>query len=153
MKCVTGSMPRGILLSKMLLLIVPILTWLRFSAASGYSAQLLFFTCTKQHLLGPLNRGVLIQVGGQSEGFCITFTFKNTRISNARDCLSTTVTEQSACQCMSGGVFEVSNDSTQATEGAWNATTVDPASSGVTVLQGSTLAVFPGNLTIPGFPV
>ena len=65
-----------------------------------------------------LNRGIPVQLGGQSEGFRVTFTKQNTLIRNAQDCiLKGNVTNVSGCWGASGGVFAVDSNFKQAPDG------------------------------------
>ncbi|MCJ1248935.1 hypothetical protein MMC30_006156 [Trapelia coarctata] len=99
-----------------------------------------------------LNRGIPVQLGGQSEGFRVTFTKQNTLVRNGQDCiLKGNVTNVSGCWGASGGVFDVDSSFKQAPDGTWNGTSEAPPI-GATVLQGYDDAIFPGGLHIPGFP-
>jgi len=65
-----------------------------------------------------LNRGIPVQLGGQSEGFRVTFTKQNVLIRNGQDCiLKGNVTNVSGCWGASGGVFNVDSSFKQAPDG------------------------------------
>ncbi len=100
-----------------------------------------------------VNFGVHVQLGGQPQGFRITFTRSNSRIRNRKDCnLQGNDTNVSSCWGASGGVYNVDETFQQASDGTWNVTVLDPPPQGATMLQGYDVAVFAGGVRIPGFP-
>ncbi|KAI9867414.1 MAG: hypothetical protein M1813_008972 [Trichoglossum hirsutum] len=99
------------------------------------------------------NRGIPVNLGGQPQGFRVTFSLDNTRVRNGRDCGSQgNVTAQSGCEGASGGVFDIDKSFEKAPDGKWDVPSIDPLPAGATVSQGYSLATFTGGLQIQDFP-
>ncbi|KAF2466662.1 uncharacterized protein BDR25DRAFT_345503 [Lindgomyces ingoldianus] len=97
------------------------------------------------------NRGIHVDLGGQPEGFRISFAINNTRVRNAQDCqVLGNATLRSKCLGSSGGVYDVQLH-TFNTSGSFNVSHIDTPPKNAVILQGADEAVM-GNITIPRFP-
>ncbi|KAI9786587.1 MAG: hypothetical protein M1839_006136 [Geoglossum umbratile] len=101
------------------------------------------------------NRGVPVDLGGQSQGLRVTFSLNNTRVRNSRDCEAAArgnASAKSDCEGASGGVFAIDNTFVKAPDGQWKVTFVDPLPAGAAVSQGYDVATFTGGVKIQDFP-